>query len=354
MSGQRGHWLLLAAVLVAAVTLVPSVAGQGTVPVIPTHPHLILASDYADLPAPKAQLLFGSPLPQVEILPTANTSLGATLGLVYVLEIAPNGSSAAHPLVVREAAPQTLQQFNGTISLHGASSYVNLVATLPVFPTQSSLWTNGTGIPPVTNVSKQAILDVNYSEATGSDGSPGVQLSWAVSGWPWAKPSGDELALEYIVQVVSGSGFQTCSSVPSTNAPGAACASQPLTTGEAVWGSSMTALKGTGPAGSVAWVSWNPQVSGPHDESTTVSAGAYLVKPGTSALAIAAPDDGAQAVSGTTLFLLAPGPVVGITPPLAGDLPVYGGAALIFAAVASVGILASRRRDRAIARELSA
>ena len=345
---------MFAAVLLAATAVLPSIGAPGVHAASALRSNLVPASNYADLSTPKAHILFGSPLPKVEILPTTNASLGATLRLDYVLEIAPNLTDPSHPLVVREAAPQTLQQFNGTISLHGTPNYVNLIATLPVYPASTSLWAHGPSILPASGIPKQAILGVNYSVSSGSDGSPGVLLSWSVSGWPWANPTGDELALEYVVEVVSGSGFETCAGVPSTNAPSAQCTTQALTPGQAVWGPTMTALKGLGPAGSVAWVSWTPRVSGDYDQSTPVSAGAYLEEPGTSALVIAAPDDGAQAVTGATLFLLAPGPVGGLVGPLVGNLPAYGGAMLVFAGAAGVGIVAYRRRDRAIEHELSA
>ncbi|MCI4347485.1 MAG: hypothetical protein L3J97_02555 [Thermoplasmata archaeon] len=353
MSGRRGKGLLLAVLCLVLTTLVPAAAGTLPAQSASLHSQFEPSSDYADISTPAARILFGSPLPQVEIRPTSNTSLGATLGLDYLLEIAPNVTSPAHPLVLSVAAPQVLQHFNGTISLHGASSYVRLIATLPVYPANTSLWAHGVDVPAATNIAKQAILEVNYSLQTGSDGSPGVLVSWSVSGWPWVNPSGDQLALEYIVQVESGSGFQTCAGAPSANNPGATCPSRALTTGQAVWGSSLTALKGTGPAGSVAWVSWSAHVGSSQNQSPAVTVGAYLEQPGTSALVIAAPADGSDAVSGATLFLLSSGNLGGLGP-LTGNLPVYGAAAGVFVAAASAGIVVSRRRDRSIARELSA
>ncbi|MCI4352319.1 MAG: hypothetical protein L3K14_02895 [Thermoplasmata archaeon] len=353
MSGRRGGWLSLAALVIAVSALVPAAAGTMPGPGASPHAHFIPASDYADLSTPTARILFGSPLPQVEILPTSNTSLGATLGLDYLLEIAPNATDPTHPLVLSVAAPQSLQQFNSTISLHGASSYVRLTAALPVHPANSSLWAHGTNVPAATNTSEQAILEVNYSLKSGADGSPGVLVSWSVSGWPWVNPSVDELALEYIVHVVSGSGFQTCAGTPSANNPRAACPSQSLATGQAVWGSSLTALKGTGPSGSVAWVSWSAHVGSNENQTPAVDVGAYLEQPGTSALVIAARAQGADAVTGTTLFLLSSGSLGGLAP-LTGNLPVYGAAAAVFAAAASAGIVVSRRRAESIARELSA
>jgi len=350
----RTHWLLLAAVLVAASTLIPAAAGQLSVPATTARSHLILEVGGTNLNAPPTgHILFGSPLPVAEILPTSNASVSATLGLDHLLELAPNASDPEHPLVVAEAAPETLKLYNSTFSLLSSPNYINLVATLPVYAANTALWANGTTVPPTTAVAEQAILQVNYSVASGSDGSPGVLISWSVSGWPWANPSGDELALEYVVQVDSGSGFETCTGAPTTDAPDATCATEPLAQGQAVWSSSLTALKGNGPAGSVAWVSWGSQVGSSAAGPTSVSAGAYFEQPGTSALVIAAPAGGASSVTGSTLFLLSPGVVSQLVGPILGDLPAYGGAAAIFAAAAGIGVLLSRRRDRSIARELA-
>lgn len=347
MNRPRAQWLLLAAALVAATTVLPAAAGQGAGLSTATVP-LRTASDYADLESPGAHILFGSPLPAVEILPKANESISATLGLEYLLEITPNGSDPARPTIVREAAPETLQHFNNTISPGNTS--INLIATLPVYPADSALWADGSSVTPTGIVAQQAILDVNYSIATGSDGSPGVLVSWSVSGWPWASSAGDDLALEYVVQIGSGSGFASCAGTPSSNAPSANCQAQPLYEDQPVWGS--TALKGEGPSGSVAWVSWSPILAGSSAASTSVQAGAYMESPDTSDLVVAAAADGASSVMGTTLFLLSPGPT-GLVSTLAGDLPVYGGAAVVFIAAAGTGIGLSRRRDRKIERELS-
>jgi len=350
----RTRWLVLVAVVLAASLVAPAAASYSPAPAPPRQSHLTLDSGGANLNAPPTgHILFGSPLPEAEILPTANASVGATLGLVHLLEIAPNVSEPEHPSVVAEAAPETLQHFNSTLSVQGTPNYFNLIATLPVYPVSTVLWTNGTSVPPTTDVAKQAILEVNYSVASGSDGSPGVLISWTVSGWPWANSSSDELALEYVVQIASGSGFETCSGAPSTQAPDATCPTEPLTIGQAVWSSSMTALRGQGPAGSVAWISWSSQVGGSAVASAPVSAGAYFEQPGTSALVIAAPAAGSSSVMGSTLFLLSPGTVVNLIAPVVGDLPAYGGAVAIFAVAAIVGVLFSRRRDLSIARELA-
>jgi hypothetical protein len=352
----RTRWVLLAAALVAASIAIPAVtsfSGPAAAPRLPSG----FTTDSVNLNAsPNGHILFYSPLPVAEILASANGSPAATLGLDHLLEISPNASDPEHPMVVAEAAPEALAGFNWTVSYNGTPNYYNIIATLPVYPAHSALWESGTTVPPTGQTPQQAILDVNYSVAVGPDGSPGVQVSWTVAGWPWADPSGDELALEYVVQVDSGSGFETCSGAPSTNAPDAACASQPLSVGQAVWSSALTALRGNGPAGSEAWVSWGSQVAGSDSKLAPVSAGAYLEQPGISALVIAAPAPagGATSVSGSTLFLLSPGAVATLVAPLLGDVLAYGGAAAVFATAATVGILLSRRRDREIARELAA
>jgi hypothetical protein len=343
MHPPRARWLLLSVVLLAGLAVAPAT-------VVASSP-LAPAAGYANLNSPSAHILLGSPLPQVEIQPAANASIAATLSLVYLLELAPTTSNPTHPQVVAEAAPETLAHFNGSISPDHTE--VNLIATLPVLPAASPLWVNGTGVPQTTGVAQQAILDVNYSVATGSDGSPGVLVSWSVSGWPWTVPAGDELALEYVVQVIAGSGFETCTGTPTTSAPDSGCASQSLSTHQAVWGSALTALKGTGPAGSVVWVSWGRTVGSSEAQPATVNAGVYAESADASALVIAAPADGAAAVSGSTLFLLSSQPASTLVGALVGNLPAYGGAAALFAAAAATGIVLSRRRDRAIERELS-
>jgi hypothetical protein len=350
--GARG--MLWIAALVAAVTIVPAALGSLSAAPTASSSQLQLHPDYENFNAsPSGQIQFSSPLPVAEILPTAHPSVGATLGLNHLLEIAPNASDPEHPIVVAEAAPETLTKFNGTFSLQAKPNYLNLIATLPVYPAQTALWTSGTTIQPTSDIAQQAILDVNYSVTTGPDGSPGVLISWAVSGWPWANPSGDELALEYVVQINAGTGFAYCTGAPSSDAPDATCTSEPLAQGEAVWNTSLTALKGSGPDGSVAWISWGSQVGGSVVPGTPESAGAYFEMPGTSALLIAAPDGGASAVTGSTLFLLSPGIVGPLAASIVGNLPVYGGAAGLFAIAAGVGIFLARRRDRAISRDLA-
>jgi hypothetical protein len=350
--GGRGLWVIAA--LVASATILPAALGSLSAAPAPAADELPLHLDSQNFNAsPSGQIQFSSPLPVAEILPTVNGSVAATLGLNHLLEIAPNSSDPEHPTVVAEAAPETLTKFNGTFSNQATPNYFNLIATLPVYPTKTALWTSGTTIEPTSVNAQQAILDVNYSLATGPDGSPGVLISWAVSGWPWSNPSGDELALEYVVQIGAGTGFDYCTGAPSSDAPDATCTSEPLAQGEAVWSSSLTALKGNGPDGSVAWISWGPQVGGSVVPGTPETAGAYFEQPGTSALVIAAPDGGASAVTGSTLFLLSPGVAGPVVALIAGNLPLYGGAAAVFAAAAGVGVFLARRRDRAIARDLA-
>jgi hypothetical protein len=346
--------LLVIAALVATASIIPAALGSPSAALAPASYQLPLHLASQNFNAsPTGQIQFSSPLPVAEILPTVNATVAATLGLNHLLEIAPNASNPEHPTVVAEAAPETLTKFNGTFSNQATPNYFNLIATLPVYPTKTALWTSGTTIQPATDIAQQAILDVNYSLTSGPDGSPGVLVSWAVSGWPWANPSGDELALEYVVQINAGTGFNYCTGAPSSDAPDATCTSEPLAQGEAVWSSSLTALKGSGPDGSVAWISWGSQVGGSVVPGTPESAGAYFEQPGTSALVIAAPDGGASSVTGSTLFLLSPGVVGQIAASLAGNLPIYGGAAGVFAIAAGVGFFLARRRDRSIARDLA-
>lgn len=351
----RRRWLWGVAVLVAATAVLPVALFHGGLFSGSPGGASGLVADFLDLNGsqPGGHIIFGSPLPVAEIRSDEDAAVGATLGLDHLLEIAPNASDPEHPTVVAEAAPETLQQFNSTVSSHG-TPYLKLIATLPVFPADTVLWTNGTTILPASTAPKQAILEVNYTVTSGSDGSPGVLVSWTVSGWPWVNPGGDELALEYVVQVVSGSGFSTCSGPPSTDAPSATCAREPLDQGQAVWSSALTALKGYGPNGSVSWVSWGSQVGGSNAVPTSVSAGAFYERPGTSALVIAAPTGGATSVMGSTLFLLSPGTVAALFGPLVGNLPAYGGAAAAFAAAAGLGVWFSRRRDATLVRELAA
>jgi hypothetical protein len=354
MKPQTG-WLALAAVVVAATSLLPTIAGHAVATPAPLRTQVSLAPAYINLNSspPGGQIVFGQPLPEAEIVPKDDSPVAATLGLQHLLEIAPNASNPEHPTVLAEAAPLTLQQYNSSSAATG-TPYLRLIATLPVLPAKTALWTDGTTIVPASGVAQQAILEVNYTVVSGSDGSPGVIVSWTVSGWPWVNSLADELALEYVVQVVSGSGFETCSGAPSTDAPDATCSTEPLAQGQAVWGSTLTALRGNGPEGSVAWVSWNSQVSGSTAAAAPVSAGAYFEQPGTSALAIAAPDGGASLVTGSTLFLLSPGNLGGTLAPLGGSWPAYGGAAAVFAIGAVAGVWLSRRRDQAIARDLAA
>jgi hypothetical protein len=349
----RRTFRVIALVTTAALLPLAAAAFWSTAPA--TSYELGLAPAYENLNAsPTGHILFDSPLPVVKILPTANATEGATLALNHLLEIAPNASDPEHPTVVAEAAPETLATFNSTVPLHGSTNYFNLIATLPVYPANTDLWMSGTNVVPASEVARQAILDVNYSLATGADHSPGVLVSWAVSGWPWVNPTGDELALEYVVQVDGGTGFEYCTSVPSANAPDASCASEPLAQGQAVWSPALTALKGYGPQGSVAWVSWSSLVAGSAAAAAPASAGAFFEAPGSSALVIAAPDGGASSVMGSTLFLLSPEAVGQVVTALVGNLPAYGGAMAAFAAVAAIGIFLSRRRDKAIARDLAA
>ena len=353
MRHPRG-WLVLAATLVAASAVIPAAAHSPAGPLYASASSGSLEPDLLNLNAsPSGHILFGSPLPVVEVTSTSNASPSATLGLTYLLELAPNASDPEHPIVVAEAAPETLEGFNGTLSSGAAPTFFNLVATLPVYPANAALWAPGSLVVPSSGGAKQAILDVNYSVVTGSDGSPGVRISWNVYGWPWANPSTDDLALEYVVQVYSGTGFETCTGAPSAEAPDATCAAESLPLGQAVWSSAFTALKGNGPGGSVAWISWNSQVGGSAPNVAPVSAGAYFEEPGTSDLVIAAPAGGAASVAGSTLFLLSTGLVPSLVAPLVGNLPAFGGAAAVFGGAAAIGVLLYRRRDRAIARELS-
>ena len=352
----RARWLWLAATVVAVSMATPA-AMSLMAPANAPHATSGLTAESVNLNAsPYGHILFGSALPVAEILASANGTPAATLGLSHLLEIAPNASDPEHPTVVAEAAPEALAGFNWTVSYSGKPSYYNIIATLPVYPANSALWRTGTSVLPTSLAPQQAILDVNYSVAVSPGGSPGVQVSWNVAGWPWANPSGDDLALEYIVQVNSGSGFATCSGTPGAVAPDVTCPGEPLSVGQAVWSSALTALKGYGPSGSVAWVSWNSQVAGSDAKVVPVSAGAYLEQPGTSARVIAAPAPvgGATSVSGSTLFVLSPGAVAASVGSLVGALVPYGGAALFSAVAATVGILLSRRRDRKIARDLAA
>ncbi len=345
---ETAPWVVSA---IGLIVLLSAAAGLSAGAPVPVTLALSPSSDYADFGGSNAQILFGSPLPEVEIQSTVNASETATLALSYLLELAPNTADPAHPRVVAVAAPETLQHFNGTVS--PAHSDLNLIATLPVFPAAGSLWTNGTAITASTTEYQQAILDVNYSVTTGSGGTPGVVISWSVSGWPWSAPSGDQLALEFVVSVASGNGFNTCTGAATGAAPASACAAGALTIGEPVWGSALSAIRGEGPAGLVAWVSWSPDVGGSVAPATPVTAGAFAESPTTSALVVEALTDEASAVSGSTLFLLSPGSVGHALGPLVGDLPVYGSALIVSGAAVGLGLFVARRRDQAIARDLA-
>ncbi len=317
-----------------------------------THPSGVAPTGYyTEIDSGSIRVLFGAPLPTVEILSRSNASYGAQLVLQQLLEIAPNSGDPSHPFVVSAAAPQALQRFNGTLGNGSGTSYVSFIAALPVRIAGTTLWSSSGSLGVSGAQISIAVLEVNYTLVAGVQGSQGVLLSWSVAGWPWLHAGADQLALEYQVELVSGNGFAACSTGTAQHpGPGTRCPASGISVGQIVWNSSLSALQEVDSAGPAAWVGWGANVLGANGTTAPVDAGAYHEESNSTSLVIASPAGGSSAVTGTTIFLLtfpvgAVGTIVGF--PL-----VYGAVGAASAAVAVGGIAGYRRRDRALRQRL--
>ena len=361
MSTLRPGWGagIAAAALVVTASLLTFGVSPATTPSYPTA-RAAPAAQVAtisqapiEINASTVRVSFAASLPSVELLPRVNSSWGAVLQLDSLLEIRPNSTNPGHPTVVTAAAPEALRAFNGTIVHAGSSSYVSLAAALPVRLVGSALWNSSTPLradgPLLANVS---ILQVNYTLINGTDGSEGVLLSWAVSGWPWFDPTHDDLALEYELDLVAGTNFEVCAQAPGTaNPDSTSCPSRPIGENQEVWDSNFSNLKGNGPEGAVASVGWGSEALA-GASAVDVTAGAYVTAPGTTRLVLAASNEGSPSFAGTTVFLLSlPAASVPLAT-VAADPAVYGGALAASGAIAAAGIAVYRRRNRSVLEEL--
>lgn len=339
----------LLAVAAAALFLASAAAAGASAG--PTDRPLVVPADtpasYAELNASQLQVVFGSPLPAVALLPRSNASPGAVFEVDHLLEIHPNDSLAPdHPLVVAEAAPQTVHTFNTTVRTQAHPGYVQLSAALPVAPTLSTLWAPGGALDTIGPAVSTATLSLNYSLYTGADGSEGVLLAWSVTGWPWVAPAVDQLALEFDIAVPGATGFSACLGTPSADDPSAHCpTAAALANGSAVWPSDLSGLEVAGPNGSAAWVSWSPSAAA---AGASMGAGADLQSAGYVSLALVDPTPGASTFAGSALFLVSLPPGAAILGPVVADPAVYGGAIAGFAVASVAAVALYRRHDRAV------
>lgn len=336
------RWSVAAGIGIAAALLaMPSAALAA--PVLPAG---VVGPAVARYDTGRVTAVFPSTLPRVELFQDANASVGATLQLDQILELAPGGYP--HPTAVAAAFPASVTGVNGTAGANG-SGPVELGAALDVLPVGAPLWDPSAVLTPVGPTIGGASLRLTYTFDANGTSSDGVRLAWNVSGWPWVAP-GDLLAVEFGFSLVTGRSLATCTGVtPLDLAPG--CAVTAPGPAGAVWSSGFTSFEGGNGSGPIADLAWEAATL-PGGRSVGYTVGAFSPANGSAEIALGAAAGGATAVAGSARFALVAPALPSVPGLLRGNAVAYAATVAVLATAALAAAVAYRRRDRRLREEL--
>jgi hypothetical protein len=307
---------------------------------------------YAHTDTGRINVVFPLPLPRVELFQDANASVGASLQVDQILEVRPDG--LPHPAVVAIASSQAVAGFNGTrANSTGGISPLSLSATLAVYPVAGNLW-NGTPsvvLAPSGPSRAATALSISFTLSAPGAKSQGMQVRWSVVNWPWANTS-DLLALEMTLTAFPANPLHACraASPVSIDAP---CVGSSVPAGTILWSPGLTSVEAEGPSGPTAAVTWNATASVGPGRAAPVTVGLYAPSNGSGQVVIGVAGRGASNLSGATSFaLVAPLPVALHLPLVKGVPLAYGAALAVSAAAVLGGVVAYRRYEERLRRDL--
>jgi len=337
-----GPGALAASLLVLTLLVVPGAA-------LATYGATPPGASWASFSSGGIRVIFPSTLPEVNLVDNANTTLGAVLQVDAVFELAPGG--LPHPTIVAAAFPTQASAFNATPTENLSNAPVAQSAVLDVRAVNVALWSS-TGIATYLGAPiGTAAVGLRYTAlAQGS----GVSVGWTVIGWPWVSPS-DLLALELHVDLSPGGGVTPCTGPPSGTPGPAACPAAPIPTRGIDWDPTISSVVATGPAGDAASLSWTATTTLLDGTAASLMVGTFAPWNSSAEVVLASPAGGTGALSGNLAFsLFPPTPSVAPAPPplLRGSIGPYAVAAAVSGILVVVGLLAYRRRERAIRDEL--
>ncbi len=327
----------LAAVVLALLMAFPTVSAAPSTANVP--------AGIASYNTGRVSVILPQELPSVELFQDANNSVSASLQVEGVLELDPG--LLPHPTVVAAAFPNSVQGFNGTSVANSSSWPLTLTASLEVRRQNVSLWTDAALPAVLGSTIGAAILAVTYAPLDNGSAGAGVGMQWTIQNWPWVN-HGDLLAVEMVLTVSPPGGLTICSGNRPIGFALTACSGPAISGSSIDWGSAYDGLEGGGTAGPVAEVSWNASAAGPASPFTM---GAFATGSGSAQLVLGAASAGAAPVAGGVGFALV-APLSPVLSTLVADGPAYLATVLVSTALALVGVVAYRRRERRLSEEL--
>lgn len=297
-------------------------------PVGPLVPH-----PWASFDSGAVRAVFPSPLPVLDMFPSANASVGVTVGVAAVYEV---NLSGAVPEVVAAAFPAAADSFGSPVSPAASAATVGFSAPLTIAAVQGPL---GATVPPLTVGSLGSAARVNLTFAVPGPGAGSVGVDWAVAAWPYVAPA-DSLAVVLSVGLFPSATMTACGASPSAST--APCDGTPITNGTLVpdvtIGSVAAALPGGARMALEGLGQYTTWIAGTGPTAATVS--------------LVAPATGPSAAAGGFSISLANGPVAPILRSITGSPLAFGLAASLAGGAAIAAIAIARRRDRRLIDEL--
>jgi len=325
---------LLGAVVGLLLLTVPAGSG-GPVPAAATFASLDTGAVHVTLP---------SPLPLVNLSQDGNASIGASLQLAKIVELSGATGGGTEPTVVAAAFAAHARAFNASAA-GGTGFLAGLEANLTVFHDSGLLFPlagSDSPLHPLTPIAPTTLTVV-----VRSTGSPDVvSLAVTVANWPWVSAS-DLLAVGWEFGVTHDLGFAGCAGPRVATVSVSPCGASAFAYGNSTWGwDGFEGMQGLTENGPVAQLQWGSNVSLSDGGSAPVIAGAQRTGPSEVEVVYGAAPGRASAMTFALSYALV-GPTV---PPLrlfGAWLPYLAGAGLA-GAVALGGLVAARRRDRAL------
>ncbi|MCI4339737.1 MAG: hypothetical protein L3J73_00500 [Thermoplasmata archaeon] len=298
---------------------------------------------WASYPAGSVRIVFPSTLPQVYLVDAANASMGALLQVDALLELGSGG--LPHPTIVAAAYPTQAASFNSTPAENLSASPIAESASLEVHAVSASLWSpSGVSTYPGRAIGA-ATLSFSYSVIAPP--SSGVSVQWSVTGWPWVAPT-DLLALELHFGLTEASAVTPCAGTGSgtTGVGPAVCSGASLSGHGIAWDPTIHSVVAQEPGGDSAALAWTPTATLAGGSGTSLVVGTFAPTNTSAEVVLGASAGGSPSVSGALQFSLFT-PALPMPPAvLRGSTLPYVAAVIASGALAGLGVLWYRRRDR--------
>jgi hypothetical protein len=288
------------------------------------------------------KLVVPTTLPEFDLRQDANVSIGASLVLDRIVELDPSlGDGSSGPSVVAVAYPTHAVAFNGS-SASGSHPSVTVSAGLTVyrglgvlFPTHGTFGPAGSSVPIAPT-----FVRISVDPGASPDR---VLVSSLVQGWPWLD-SHDLLAFAWGFQASGSQSFDACVGTVSSVQPSRACATAFPENGS-TWGTAFGEIRGIGPTGTLADVSWGPSASSTSGP-VPIFAGAAAAANGSAELVLAAAGNGSSHLEVSMVYSLVVPP--SLTNLLHFEALPYLAGLLLAGGLGGAGLVLARRRERTV------